>query len=340
VSLATARNLRRLLAGVLLGALPLAGCTAPAVPAGAAAVPLAFPVEVDPALAAAVPEAIAADGFLDIGTDPSYRPMEYTDSLGRLTGVDIQLAQAIAATLDLRPIFVLEAFTALESGIRAGRFELGAAAISVHPGETLETDGVLYLMSGTSLARSVTSDATLSDLCGRSVAALEGSAQLTALADQSGSCRSAGRARITVVAGETQEAVTRSVLVGEAEAMLGDSPAVQASVRSYAGELELVDGLADPAPLAMLAPPGNGFAEVVARALDGLIADGTYADILASGGLVEGAVDSTLVLPAGTARPAAPIPQPRRGRNRRSPRQGGRRLGTVGCSTVLIEQRR
>ena len=130
------------------------------------------------------------------------------------------------------------------------------------------------------------------------------------------------------------------MLVGEAEAMVGDSPAVQASVRSYAGELELGDGVVDPAPLAMLAPPGDGFAEVVSRTLDGLIADGTYADILASGGLVEGALDATVVLPAGTALPAAPFARPRRGRNRRSPRQGGRRMGTVGVSTVLIEQRR
>jgi polar amino acid transport system substrate-binding protein len=340
VPLATARNLRRLLGVLLLGALPLAGCAAPTGTAGAAAVPLAFPVEADPALAAAVPEEIAADGFLDIGTDPSYRPMEYTDSTGRLTGVDIQLAQAIAATLDLRPIFVLEAFTALESGIRAGRFELGAAAISVQPGESLDTDGVLYLSSGTLLARSVASDATLADLCGRSVAALEGSTQLTALAAQAGTCRADGRAGITVVAGETQEAVTRSVLVGEAEAMVGDSPVVQASVRSYPGELELVDGRADPAPLAMLTPPGDGFAEVVSRVLDGLIADGTYAAILASGGLVEGAVDTTAVLPAGTALPAEPSAQGRRGRNRRSPRQCGRRMGTVGTSTVLMAQRR
>lgn len=340
MSLATARNLRRLLAGVLLGALPLAGCAAPTGTPGAAAVPLALPVAADPALAAAVPEAITADGFLDIGTDPSYRPMEYTDSTGRLTGVDIQLAQAIAATLDLQPVFVLEAFTALESGIRAGRFELGVAAISVQPGESLDTDGVLYLASGTLLARSVTSDATLADLCGRSVAALEGSTQLTALAAQARSCRADGRAGITVVAGETQDGVTRSVLVGRAEAMVGDSPVVQASVRRYSEELELVEGLADPAPLAMLAPAGDGFAEVVSRVLDGLIADGTYAAILASGGLLEGALDSTVVLPAGTALPVELSAPARRGRNRRSPRLCGRSMGTVGISTVLMEQRR
>jgi polar amino acid transport system substrate-binding protein len=339
VPLVTARNLRRMLAAALPGALLIAGCAAPTAAPGAAAVPLMLPVAVDRELAAAVPAEIAADGILDIGTDPSYRPMEYTDSDGRLTGVDIQLAQALAAMLDLRPVFALEAFTALESGIRAGRFEFGVAATSVHPGDALATDGILYLESGTVLARSVGSDATLWDLCGRSIAALEGSTQLTALSAQSASCRTAGREGITVVAGETQDAVTRSVLVGEAEAFVGDSPVVQAGVRSFAPELELVDGIVDPAPLAMLSPPSTGFADVVSRALDALIADGTYAAILASGGIVEGGVAQTVVLPVATPLPSGPVAEGRRGRNRPSPRQSRSRMGTVIRSTVLMQRR-
>lgn len=320
VHVTTARNLRRTLAAVLLGAVAGAGCAAPVGPVGVAAVGLQVPVSVDREASAAVPEEIRADGILDIGTDPDAKPMEYFDSAGRLTGVDIQLAQAVAAALDLRPLFVLEAFTALESGVRAGRFDLGVAAIAVPPGEVLDTDSVLYLSAGTMLARSVSSDTTLANLCGRPIAALEGSTQLSDLANRSRRCESEGSAAITVVAGQTQEAVTRSVLVGDAEAMIGDSPAMQSSVRSYPGELDLVPGLASPAPLVMLTPAGNGFADVVSDVLDTFIADGTYEAILASGGLTEGGVAQTSVLPAGT-----PMPPPSRQfvprvRNPRSPR--------------------
>lgn len=332
--------MRRTLAGTLLGAVMIAGCAPPIAPPGPPTVPLAFPVAVDEELAAAVPAAIAADGILDIGTDPSYRPMEYTDSEGRLTGVDVQLAQAVAATLDLRPAFGFEAFSALASGIRAGRFDLGVAAVSVRPGDSLDVDGVLYLASGTLLARSVGSDAELSELCGRAIAALEGSTQLSRLADLSLQCRASGQPEITLIAGETQDAVTRSVLVGQAEALVGDSPVVQSSVRLNAAELELAAGFDDPAPLAMLTPPGDGFAAVVSQALDNLIADGTYAAILATGGIVEGAVAQTVVLPFGTPLPQQPFASGRRRRNQRSPRLCRRWMGTVGGSAVSARLRR
>jgi polar amino acid transport system substrate-binding protein len=281
-----------------------AACAIPVTTLSAPTVPLPYDVSVDRDLAEAVPDAIASDGVLDIGTDPSYRPMEYTTSEGLLTGVDVQLAQAIAAKLGLRPAFTLEAFNALEPGVRSGRFELAVATLSVGPEESLHTDAVLYLDSGTLMARSRRSTATLDDLCGRAIAALEGSSQLAGLAGQSEQCRAAGAPTITVVAGETAGELTRSVLIGKAEAMVGDSPFIQAGVRRYSTELELVDGVVAPAPLAMPVTGSEGFAEVIATAIDALIEDGTYAAILASGGIVEGAVEQATVLPMGTSPPA------------------------------------
>jgi polar amino acid transport system substrate-binding protein len=294
-------GVRRLRRGVIAAALAAtASCNAPVTILSAPTVPLPLEVGIDEQLADAVPEEIADDGVLDIATDPSYRPMEYLTSDGRLTGVDVALAQAIAAKLGLLPVFTLEAFNALEPGVRAGRFELAVAGLSVGAQDSLLTDAVLYLDSGTRLARSNRSDATLQDLCGRSIAALEGSAQLAALAEQSERCRDRGAPGITLVAGQTAAEVTRAVLIGKAEALVGDSPVVQASVRSYSSELQLVDGVVFPAPLAMLVSGPEGFVDLVAAALNALIEDGTYAKILASGGIVEGAVAEATVLPMGT----------------------------------------
>ncbi len=283
-----------------------------AVVRGVPTLPSPHTVSADQQLAALVPDSVAADGVLDIGTDPSYRPMEYTTADGLLTGVDIQLAQAVAATLGLTPVFSFEAFTALESGVRAGRFELAAAALTVRPDTTLATDAVLYFDSGTRLARQQGSAVTLDDLCGTAISVLEGSVQLSDLEAESDRCRTAGRAGVRAVAGETVDEVVRALLVGDAEAMIGDSAVIQAGVRSYSLQLELDEQVVSPAPLGMLTmPDDDALADAVAAALDRLIRQGVYDEILLSGGLTEGAVAAAVVLPVGesfTTNPLEPRP--------------------------------
>lgn len=284
-----------------------AGCT-PSPPPGVPTAPLPTTVATDRELADRVPYQLRNRGVLDIGTDPPYRPMEYLTSDGRLTGVDVHLAQAIAAKLHLAAAFSLEAFSALTTGVRVGRFDLGVAALSVSPGESLPVDAVLYLESGTRLVRSATSDAELDDLCGRAVGALEGSAQVADLAAASIACTDAGREPITVRAAGTVEEVARGVLLGNAEALVADSPVAQSIARDYPAELEVTGDVGSPRPLAMLIDPAvPGLADLVADALDALIADGSYDAILAAEGVVEGAAARAIVLRAGDTFDVSPL---------------------------------
>ncbi len=302
--------LRRWLGLAVLTALFAAGC-APQINPGVPAAPLPVEVSRDRDLAMRVPAEVSADGLLDIGTDPSYRPMEYFRTDGLLEGVDIQLAQAVAAKLGLTAAFTLEAFSALESGVRAGRFEMGIAALSVEPGDTLATDAVLYLDTGTQLARRVGSDVTLAALCGRTISALEGSVQVAQVTAQSQHCIVAGSPGVAVVAGQTIVEVVNAVLVGGAEAMVGDSPVVQSAATSYPGELELTDEVFSPASLAILTDPSfPALGEVVAAAMDSLIADGTYDAILHAFGITSGGVAQAVLLPASQppATPEPPVP--------------------------------
>lgn len=288
-------------AGLVVCALG-AGC-APTIVPGVPAAELPFEVRADPDLARQVPEAVAADGLLNIGTDPAYPPMEFIED-GLLHGVDIQLAQAVAAKLGLVASFTMEAFTALEPGVRAGRFELGAAALSLAPGESMSTDAVLYLASGTRLARRAGSGVELTRMCGHPVAALEGSAQVEDLAAESKECEAGGSLPITVLAKEDLSDVTKAVLSGVAHAMVADSPVVQAVTREHAAELELTPDTAFPDSLALLTAPSLG--ELVVAALGELIAEGTYDAILHGNGLTEGAVDAAVLVPAG--QPAGDLP--------------------------------
>ena len=265
-------------------------------------VPLDIRVPVDRELAERVPDRIRADGILDIGTDPSYPPMEYLTLDGALTGADVDLALAIAATLDLEPVFTLEAFTALESGVRARRFEMGIAALSIAAGQQLATDATLYFTAGTRLVRPRGSQLSLDDLCDTTIATQEGSIQVDLLAEQSRLCQLASRPPVTVLAQETQEEVTESLLAGDVDGMLADSPVAQSAVRDHPDELELTGATYDPLPYGILTSDADSaFGVVVLETVNHLIAEGIYGEILASYGIEEGAVSEAILLQAGSS---------------------------------------
>lgn len=82
----------------------------------------------DPVLAAA-----RERGLLRVATDVGFRP--FTDQLpdGRLTGYDIELAEAIGARLGLRVEFVPTGYDALYDTLTSGRADLVASALPYAP---------------------------------------------------------------------------------------------------------------------------------------------------------------------------------------------------------------
>lgn len=287
--------------GLLTVLLVLTGCY-PQPLRGQPAQPLATEVSTDADLVARVPAEVAKDGVLDVGTDPAFQPMAYLTADNLLAGFDIALTQAIAAKLGLDPVFTLEAGTALESGVRLGRFEAAVAALPLGPRETSEADAVLYLDSGTRLATTTGSGLAADRLCGAAITALEGSVQVSQLSEASERCEAAGQPPVRILTRENQDAATRSVLVGSADGMVGEAPVVEAAVKTYAGELALASGVFAPVKLAILTDPAiAGLGQVVADAVDALIEDGAYAEILGGNGLTSGGVEQAQLLPAGSS---------------------------------------
>ena len=305
---------RRTRRGAALAAalLALTSC-APSPPDGVPAEPLAHEVRRDDALAQQVPQWVRQDGVLTIGTDPSFPPMEDVLPDGRLTGIDIQLASAIAQTLGLRPAFRLDAFTAIEPGVRAGRFEMGIAALSVAPGQRLSTDAVLYFQAGSQLVRPIGSGVVPDALCGLPVGTPEGSVQIQQLVADSAACIEAGAAPIAIIAGETQEAATRDLLAGRTAALLTDSPVAQVAVREHPEALELAGPAAAPLPYAILVPQAQTAGSLgvpVLNAVNRLIGSSVYTAILDDAGITDGAVPQAVLVRAGIPIPADPFGPP------------------------------
>ena len=277
----------------------LVACS-PTYRAGPEAVPGPVPVATVPALAEMVPKRVRLDGFLDIGADPSYPPMEFLEpGSARLTGVDVDLAQAIADVLGLDAVFILEAFTAMPSAVRSGRVELGIAALSTSVPPPEGVDAVLYLDTATQATAATGSGFTGGRLCGYRVAAQEGTRQVQRLIERSAACPTTDDDPIRILTYETQQAVTRAVLRGAADAMLSDTPVATFAVQQNPQELRTVGPRTDPAPYgALTSATTPGLARAVAAALDHLIDEGVYAQIMQRYGLSEGFVERAEVVRA------------------------------------------
>jgi len=77
---------------------------------------------------------IQQSGLLRIGTTGDYRPFTYQrhdDKDGKLTGIDIALAQSLADYLEVKPVFVLTSWPTLMDDYAANQFDVALSGVSI-----------------------------------------------------------------------------------------------------------------------------------------------------------------------------------------------------------------
>ena len=155
----------------LSGTLALAGCTkntdtqAPATQTTAAQAS-----KVD-SIANMVPEDIKSSGKLVVGVNVPYTPNEFKDPSGKIIGFDVDLMNAIAATLGLTPDYREADFDKIIPSIQGGTFNVGMSSFTDTKEREQSVDFVTYFSAGTAWARPKGSDITPDNACGRKVAA-------------------------------------------------------------------------------------------------------------------------------------------------------------------------
>lgn len=302
--------LRRSAAGVLAAAatLMLAACgqgtqtttgasTSPTTAASATA-----PSSADASLAAMVPQAVAEDGVITVGTDSTYAPAEFLDTDGKtIIGFDVDLFDAVAARLGLRAQFQSANFGDIITGVTSGKYEMGVSAFTINPERLKQVTMVSYFSAGTSWATKSgnPSGISIDNACGKRVAVQRDTVEVPDITARSAACTKAGKPAITIDQYAGQDQATAAVVSGKDDAMLADSPVVAYAVKQTNGQLQLLGAMYDAAPYGYVVPKDETqLAQAVARALDALIADGTYRTILDKWGVTPGAVRAAEVNPA------------------------------------------
>ncbi len=255
----------------------------------------------DAALAAAVPEAIKSTGKLQMGTDASYAPMEFIDTDGStIIGADVDLGNAIAAKLGLQAEWANSSFDSLIVGVTNGKFNASMSSFTINPEREQQVNMVSYLNAGTAWAVATGNPAGVNpdDACGKTVGVQKATVQVDDIEERNAACTAAGKAAIDIQQFTQQSDVTTALASGKVDAMLADSPVIAYAI-TQTGKLEQVGDIYGSAPYGVVVPLAEKeFATTVQAAVQSMIDDGSYKQILTKWGLQDGAVTTSELNPA------------------------------------------
>lgn len=276
--------------------LALSGCTDAAPKDTTPTDSASKPATVDKKAAALLPSDVKETGALTFASDASYAPFEYFDTDNKtMVGFDIDLTDALAATLGMKAKHVNAGFDTILPGLAAAKYDAGASAFSVTDERRKVVDFVPYIEVGSGLAVKPDNPEkfTLDDpstLCGASVAAQKGSIQgIETLPKFSRDCVSAGEAPVEIQLYPSQNQANLALGSGRAAAVMADSAPLAYEATQSGGQFELAEGADyERVPLGIAVPNDAPIGPALAAAMNTLQDSGRLEEMLRKWSLPEG----------------------------------------------------
>jgi polar amino acid transport system substrate-binding protein len=252
-----------------------------------------------PEAAALLPADVKSKGTLTVATGEGYPPFEFYASDNKsLQGVDPQLISAVAESLGLKPDLKVLKFDAIIPGMQGGRYDVAAAAMGITPTRNKVVDFVSYFQGGTSIMFPAGNPLklTLDTMCGHTIAAQKGTIYSTDyLPKFNKACTDKGQQAIKADTYPDQPSAALAVSSGRADATMDDFGPLAYVAKQSNGKFEVLDANYSPAPYGIAMDHGSPLAPAVEKALEALIADGSYAKILDEWGVSAGAIKDPAV---------------------------------------------
>ena len=278
--------------------LAVSGCSAgsdsgSSEPTNADSAPTAEKVD---AIANTVPEAIKSSGKLIVGVNIPYAPNEFKDPSGKIVGFDVDLVNAVAATLGLTPEYREADFAKIIPSIQGDTFNIGMSSFTDTKEREQTVDFVTYFSAGILWAQRPGTPIDPNNACGKKVAVQATTTEeVDELPAKSKACTDAGKPPIDILKFDGQDAATNAVVLGQADAMSADSPVTAYAIKQSNGKLEAAGEIADAAPYGWPVKKGSPLAQSLKQALEHLIENGTYKTIATNWGVESGMIDKPVV---------------------------------------------
>lgn len=258
----------------------------------------------DPEVASLVPENIRSAGTLKLVTDPTYAPIDFTDDAGNIVGLEPDFALATARKMGLEMENGKADFNGIIAGLESNRYDASWAAFSITPDRTALVDMVSFMNAGTAVMTKAGGEGEITketDLCGLTVAVQTGTTQaLEVMPKFEQQCTDAGLDPIDPMVVPQQDSANQAISSGRAQAMIADNSLVAYYAQVQPDAFAAVPGiLVEPALIGVAMPRINDsqLAEAYRAAIQSLIEDGTYQDILDAWSLGDTAIETAEINP-------------------------------------------
>jgi polar amino acid transport system substrate-binding protein len=267
-----------------------------------------------PLLRAVVPAAFAAAALF--GAAPSRAADEiaagsltnsppmiaYASDGTTLQGMIVDLAAAMSKQMGRTIVFKPMAFPALIPALQAKSIDIAFTVMNDTPEREQVLDFVDFFNFGTKLLVKKGNPEHVESLetaCGKTVSTVQGSTQIKLAEGMSAECTKAGKPPITIMQYAQPSDARLQVQTGRVAAFLGNSP-VMVYLAKTAGDGTVFDVVANheyqPVPIGIAVPKSDtALRDQLKKALDAVIADGTYLKILQKHGLEGGNIGSATI---------------------------------------------
>ncbi|MGW3184136.1 ABC transporter substrate-binding protein [Kitasatospora sp. NPDC001119] len=219
-------------------------------------------------------------GVLRVATSVGYPPMEmYKTGTTELTGVDPDLAAAVAGRLGLKLELANSSFDGLIPGLQAGRYDLVMSSMTDSAQRRQAVDFVDYFRTGGVIMTKKGNPEgikSLEDLCGKKVVLAKGSSNLEIGEQQNAKCAT----RMAISQSEDAPTGLLQLDSERAVATIVDYPVAQMFVQN-SGSYEVLPDQYGTAPWGIaVAKKDSGLRDAVQKALQELIESGEYRKVL------------------------------------------------------------
>ncbi|MFB7471721.1 ABC transporter substrate-binding protein [Kitasatospora sp. NPDC056184] len=219
-------------------------------------------------------------GVLRVATAVGYPPMEmYKTGTTELTGVDPDLAAAVAAKLGLKLEMTNASFDGLIPGLQAGRFDLVMSSMTDSEQRRQAVDFVDYFRTGGVVMTTKDNPRgikSLEDLCGKQVVLAKGSSNLEIGEQQNAKCAE----KMTISQSEDAPTGLLQLDSGRAVATIVDYPVAQMFAQKNTAYQVLPEQYGTAPWGIAVAKKESGLRDAVQRALQELIDSGEYRTVL------------------------------------------------------------
>ncbi|MBO9523750.1 MAG: ABC transporter substrate-binding protein [Nocardioidaceae bacterium] len=251
-----------------------------------------------------LPAEIKKAGVVRVASTFGYPPEQFYEEDGKTpTGFSVELGAALGKQLGVDFKFENVSFDAILPGIDAGRYDIAISSMSITPERSKQVNFVKYMDAGGSLLVKGDNPKHIEgfeDLCGKTAANTTGSLHGEYLENYSKeNCVANGKSPIKVVNFSDAAAPNQAVATGRADVCYRDFTANAYMAQKSDGQFKIVGGIVKTSPYGIaVGKDDEQLAEAINVALNAVIQDGSYLDILKKWDVDEAAITQSEVVKA------------------------------------------